>query len=245
LIALELQPTGSIDSVVGSINSDEKTFLGDSYSLCLDSAFSTAPVGVPSSSTNHNQNQLKVTKQSGLKRYLRHLFPRNTTSSSPFDGSNQSFIDAHETLREAGCGKQEQQDLYDACFSLSASEIPPFHISNAVIQNGNQISLDEQPDLIHTLELLEADETSIQQHKLLSFNELLHYAVALGRKTATKYLLERGFDPWQQNSVHMSPSTFGWYGLRHFQDDGEKYANVWRCMLLVFEKQRELRPEAI
>ena len=71
-------------------------------------------------------------------------------------------------------------------------------------------------------------------------NTNLHRAVQHGRKTYVAKLLELGADPWAKNREGMNPAVYGWGFLREHRQDGEKYTNIWVCMLRVLEKQREV-----
>jgi len=71
-------------------------------------------------------------------------------------------------------------------------------------------------------------------------NTNLHRAVQHGRKTYVAKLLELGADPWAENREGMNPAVYGWGFLIEHREDGEKYTNIWVCMLRVLEKQREM-----
>jgi hypothetical protein len=53
-------------------------------------------------------------------------------------------------------------------------------------------------------------------------------------------LLGLGADPWAKNREGMNPAVYGWGFLIEHREDGEKYTNIWVCMLRVLEKQREV-----
>jgi hypothetical protein len=68
-------------------------------------------------------------------------------------------------------------------------------------------------------------------------NTNLHRAVQHGRKTYVAKLLGLDADPWAKNREGMNPAVYGWGFLIEHRQDGEKYTNIWVCMLRVLEKQ--------
>jgi hypothetical protein len=181
-------------------------------------------------------------KEGAIKRYLRSKF-----HSSPSNLSATSLLESRRILKASGAASSDHINLYNICFTLSTSSVPGAS-DMETIHNPPSPATREPccicgekscllTECLHELTSI----TSAYDHQSWvddNGNTNLHRAVQHGRKAYVARLLELGDDPWAKNKEGMNPAVYGWGFLIEHRQDGEKYTNIWVCMLRVLEKQR-------
>jgi len=217
----------------------DSTSLGGSSGASMLSSYAASPsfqIKLPS--------LLGARKEGAIKRYHRSKF-----HGSPPNLPTTSLLESRRILKASGAASSDHINLYNICLALSTSSVPEAS-DMETIQNQPSPATREPccvcgekscllTECLHELTSI----TTAYDHQSwidANGNTNLHRAVQHGRKTYVAKLLELGADPWAKNWEGMNPAVYGWGFLIEHRQDGERYTNIWVCMLRVLEKQREV-----
>jgi hypothetical protein len=184
-------------------------------------------------------------KEGALKRYLRSKF-HGSPSNLP---TTASLLESRRILKASGAASSDHINLYNICFALSTSSVPGASDMETIHDPPSPATREpccvcgEKSCLLtECLHELTSITTAYDHQSWIDANgnTNLHRAVQHGRKTYVAKLLDLGADPWAKNREGMNPAVYGWGFLIEHRQDGEKYTNIWVCMLRVLEKQQEV-----